>query len=117
MIPLVRCSGKDGRGRSKTAPPFYVCQGLKKAMAMATATAPTEQLISPRAKAIAQGLIRTDRAETHGVYDRGMLRLECLSGGFYWIALNGSRLLRGARLPTAEELQPKFIEAMARAGW
>jgi hypothetical protein len=77
-------------------------------MAMATATAPTEQLISSRAKAIAQGLIRTDRAG---------LRLECLTGGFYWIALNGSRVLRGARLPTAEELQPKFIEAMARAGW
>ena len=86
-------------------------------MTMAMATAPTEQLISPRAKAIAQGLIRTDRAGARGVYDRGTLRLECLSGGFYWIALNGSRLLRGTRLPTADELQPKFIEAMERAGW
>jgi hypothetical protein len=109
---------KTGGADLKTVPPFYVRNWLtKKAMTMATATAPTEQLISPRAKAIAQGLIRTDRAGTHGVYDQGMLRLECLSGGFYWIALNGSGLLRGARLPTAEELQPKFIEAMARTGW
>jgi hypothetical protein len=78
---------------------------------------PLEPPLSPRAKAIAEGLIRTDRAAKHGVFDRGMLRIECLGGGFYWIALNGSRLLRGARLPTADELQPKFIEAMERAGW
>jgi hypothetical protein len=96
-----------------------VRQGLKKkgkTMAMETATAPTEQLISSRAKAIAQGLIRTDRAGMQGVCDRGLLRLQCLSGGFYWIALNGKRVLRGARLPTADELQPKFTDAMERAG-
>ena len=46
-----------------------------------------------------------------------MLRLECLSGGFYWIALNGSGLFRGERLPAADELQPKFTDAMERAGW
>jgi hypothetical protein len=83
---------------------------------MAMATTATEPVISPRGKAIAQGLIRTDRAGTRGIYDRGMLRLQCVSGGFYWIALNGSRLLRGPRLPTAEELQPKFCDAMERLG-
>jgi len=40
-------------------------------------TAP-DLAISPRAKAIAEGLIRTDRAGKHGVYDQGMLRLKCL---------------------------------------
>jgi hypothetical protein len=72
--------------------------------------------ISPRLKAIAEGLIRTGRAGKRREYDRGMLRLECLTGGFYWISLDGSRVVRGARLPTADELQPKFIEAMERAG-
>jgi hypothetical protein len=72
--------------------------------------------ISPRARAIAEGLIRTDRAGKHGVIDQGMLKLECTKGGFYWIALNGSGLFRGATLPMAAELQPKFIDAMERAG-
>ena len=35
---------------------------------------------------------------------------------YYWIALDGSRLLRGRWLSEAEELQPKFIDAMERAG-
>ena len=72
--------------------------------------------ISPRARAIAEGLIRTGRAGKHGVYDHGMLRLECLAGGFYWISLDGSRVLRGAKLFDAEELQPKFADAIERAG-
>jgi hypothetical protein len=65
----------------------------------------TEPMISPRAKAIAEGLIRTDRAGKHGVYDQGMLRLERRGGGFYWIALNGSRLLRGDRLTGAASIR------------
>jgi hypothetical protein len=76
-----------------------------------------ESALSARAKAIAEGLIRTDRAGKHGKYDQGMLRLERRGGGFYWIALNGSRLLRGAQLPTADELQPRFTEAKEMAGW
>ena len=75
-----------------------------------------ESPISPRAKAIADGLIRTDRAWKHGVYDHGMLRLERRSGGFYWIALNGSRVLRGNALLNADELQPNFTDAMQSAG-
>ena len=61
--------------------------------------------VSPRAKAFAAGLIRTKRADKRGVDDQGMLRQERFDSGFYWIAPNGSRLLRGAWLPTADELQ------------
>ena len=46
-----------------------------------------------------------------------MLRLECHgSDDYYWIALDGMRLLRGRWLSEAEELQPKFIDAMERRG-
>ena len=34
---------------------------------------------------------------------------------YYWISLDESRVLRGAKLFEAEELQPKF-RAMVRAG-
>ena len=82
------------------------------------ATTPTEPVIFGRARAIAEGLFRTRRAGRHGVVDRGMvrLRLKCKKGGYYWISLDGSRVVRGARLPTSEELQPKFIGAMERPG-
>jgi hypothetical protein len=72
--------------------------------------------ISTRAMAIAEGLIRTKRAGRHGVVDRGMLKLECTKGGYYWISLDGSRVLRGSAIFEADELQPKFIDAMERAG-
>jgi hypothetical protein len=76
----------------------------------------TEPPISPRAKAIAEGLIRTERAGRHGVIDQGTLKLECTKGGYYWISLDGSRVLRGKVIFEADELQPKFIDAMERAG-
>jgi hypothetical protein len=79
-----------------------------------TSLAPT---ISPRARAIAEGLIRTKRTGAHGIFDQGMLRLERRGGGgFYWIELDGRRLFRGVQWLTADELQPKFIDAMERAG-
>ena len=77
---------------------------------------PIEFPISSRARAIAEGLIRTDRAGRHGVIDRGMLKLECTKGGYYWISLNGSRLLRGTGPQGASELQATFLDAMERAG-
>ena len=46
----------------------------------------------------------------------GMLRLKWRRGGFYWIELNGRGVRRGKTLLKAEELQPKFIDAMERAG-
>jgi hypothetical protein len=46
-----------------------------------------------------------------------MLKLECMSGGYYWISLDGHRLLRGDSIwEEADELQPKFIDGMERAG-
>jgi hypothetical protein len=73
--------------------------------------------LSEKAKAIAKGLVRTERAARGSKLLQGMLRLECHSGDdYYWIALDGSRLLRGRWVSEAEELQPKFIDAMERAG-
>jgi hypothetical protein len=77
---------------------------------------PIESAIYGRARAIVQGLIRTRRAGHKGVVDRGMLKLECTKGGYYWLSLDGGRLHRGSALIEAEELQPKFINAMERAG-
>ena len=45
-----------------------------------------------------------------------MLKLERVGGGYYWIALNGDRILSGTKLFDADELQPEFIDAMERAG-
>ena len=77
---------------------------------------PDELVISERAAAIARGLVRTERAAKGIGSDQGMLRLECLSGGFYWISLDGSHILRGPTLMEADELQAKFRDAMERAG-
>jgi len=78
-----------------------------------TSISPT---ISLRATSIARGLMRTERAAGIIKLHQRMLRLECHGGGFYWISPDGGRLLRGAALWEAEELQPKFIDAMERAG-
>jgi hypothetical protein len=77
---------------------------------------PTEPAISTRATMIARGLIVTKRAVGPMSENRGMLRLKSRAGGFYWISLDGSRMFSGATLSTAEELQPKFTDAMERAG-
>jgi len=80
-------------------------------------TTPVDPAISPRATSIARGLIRTERAPGIIKSHQGMLRLECHRGDdYYWIALDGSRLLRGKWLSEADELQPKFIDAMERVG-
>ena len=78
--------------------------------------APADPTLSQRAKAIAEGLIRTNRADHHGVVEHAMLRLSSKKGGFYWISLDGDRLLRGPELFGAEELQGKFRDAMERVG-
>ena len=71
--------------------------------------------LSPRAKAIAEGLIRSGRGSDPRLA-HGHLRLRAKLGGFYWIASDGARLLRGDELDAAEELQSSFTEAMAQAG-
>ncbi len=78
-------------------------------------TSPTEPTLSARARAIAEGRIPTHRAESHGVIEHGMLQLRSKKGGFYWISLDGGRLLRSTELFGAEELQGKFRDAMERA--
>jgi hypothetical protein len=80
-------------------------------------TTPIEAMASVRAKAIASGLVRTVRAATGSKLIHGMLRLESHGGDdYYWIALDGSRVLRGKFLSEADELQPELIDAMERAG-
>ena len=65
---------------------------------------------------IARGLLVTKRATGTISVDHGRLRLKCGAGGYYWISLDGSQVLRGMLLSGADELQPKFIDAMERAG-
>jgi len=72
--------------------------------------------VSARAKAIAKGLVHTERAAPGAKIIHGMLRLECFDTGYYCISLDGRRLLRGSSVGEADELQPKFIDAMERAG-
>ena len=75
---------------------------------MTTTSADT---ISDRAKAVAKGLVRTERATSSSKLIHGMLRIESHIGDdYYWIALDGSRLLRG------KLLSETFIDSMARAG-
>ena len=77
---------------------------------------PDEHGASARARAVANGLVRTKRAARRVIADRGTLRLACRKGGYYWVSLDGNRLRRGKELFDAEELQPTFIDAMERAG-
>jgi hypothetical protein len=80
-------------------------------------TGPKQEEISARAQAIARGLFRTVRAAHGSKLIHGMLRLQCHgSDNHYWIALDGSRVLRGRWISEAEELQPTFVDAMERAG-
>jgi hypothetical protein len=77
---------------------------------------PIDPIISTRARAIARGLIHTHRAfDDRIVHGHLQLRAADHNGGFYWIAADGSRLLRGHELGDAEELQPSFVEAMIQA--
>jgi len=77
---------------------------------------PTEATMSLRATAIARGVLRTERAVGIIHVEEETLRLACRGGGFYWIMLADARVYRGKTFIKADELQPKFIDAMARAG-
>jgi hypothetical protein len=72
-----------------------------------------------RAHHIARGLMRTRRA-IRGVMphsDAEFVQLPTITaGGFYWIAVDGSRVLRGHSFIDAAELQPGFADRMERAG-
>jgi hypothetical protein len=74
---------------------------------------------SPRARAIAEGLVRTGRAydpRTVGTYIRLRARVRRAGWRFYWVAIDGGELLRGDARDMAEELQQTFVDAMAKAG-
>ena len=45
----------------------------------------------------------------------GMLRIRCRSGGNYWIEIDSGRTYCSKTFLNAEELRPKFIDAMERA--
>jgi hypothetical protein len=71
--------------------------------------------VSARARLIIEGLIRTRRgSDPHiaGAY----VRLRSKIDGFYWVRVDGSRLLRGDSIDDAEQLQKSFTETMVRAG-
>jgi len=68
-----------------------------------------------RAYAISKALVRSGRA-AYPMRTEGYTVLEARSGGFYWVADDGFRILRGGSFADAEDLQPNFVEAMARAG-
>jgi hypothetical protein len=79
----------------------------------------TDQIKHPvpnaRARAIAQGLIGTGRASAMRSVG-GFIRVRAVTGPDYWVSHSGDALLRGEALETAEEMQPGFLNAMARAG-
>jgi hypothetical protein len=77
---------------------------------------PIHSVACERARAITRGLIKTERSAGNPQLDSGMLRLECLRGGYYWISLDGRHVLRGKSHSEAADLDPKFIEVMERAG-
>ncbi len=68
-----------------------------------------------RALRIAEGLRRTGRAFAQTTAS-GFICLRSSTSGFYWVAYDGARMLRGDDIKTAESLQSGFISAMHRAG-
>ena len=78
-----------------------------------------ESLAGPtvRAKRIARGLMRTGRAiHVMATTKDGFICLRSAIGGFYWVANDGKRVLRGENFKEAEGLQGGFISAMERVG-
>jgi len=78
--------------------------------------APADTDVSERTKAIARGLVNTERAAVGSRLIHGMLQLTCRDGGYYWISLDGGRVLKGRGPLDSVELQPRFAAAMERAG-
>lgn len=76
--------------------------------------------LSPRAQAIARGLLISGRILPPGrgraSIDRGMLRLDGDGArNIYWLACDGSSLSRG-EVGDIDELQPGFVDMLARIG-
>jgi len=73
----------------------------------------TERLPNRRAMVISKSLVTTGRA-ANPKRMAGYIYLEARAGGFYWVTEDGFHILRGDSLADAEDLQPTFVEAMAR---
>jgi len=79
---------------------------------MSTITKPS---ITPRAKAIAEGLVRSGRATKFQV-SGGFVRADGIGTAIYWVTSDGTRVLRGDVPHSADELQTGFVEKMFVAG-
>jgi hypothetical protein len=75
---------------------------------------PNNEFPSSRARAIANGLMRTGRASELIERD-GFIHLRAKDGGRYRIPYDGSRVLRD-HATTTGVLQQGFADKMARAG-
>ena len=75
----------------------------------------TEVEVSDRARAIVDGLMRTGRGSERRV-SGAYIRLRARLGEFYWIHVDGNKLLRGRDVVGAKPLQQGFTESMVRAG-
>jgi hypothetical protein len=64
---------------------------------------------------VAEGLMRTGRALSHSA-GSGFICLRAAAGGFYWVAYDGSQILRGDDIKATTSLQGGFVAAMERTG-
>jgi hypothetical protein len=71
--------------------------------------------MSNQARAIIADLVRTERGSEPEIASTHVWLL-ARAGRFYWVRLDGGRLLRGNNIDDAEQLQESFTETMARAG-
>jgi hypothetical protein len=79
----------------------------------------TSPAIADRAVAIVRGLRATGRAVVRRgslELDGNYIRVDRVAAGYFWIAVDGTRLLRGTDFDAMDELQPGFAAEMARAG-
>src|SRR5216683_866400 len=102
VFHLILARGEVGRGHTASV-------ALGNVESFRKETMPAPLLLSPRAKQIAEGLVRTGRASDARLF-RTWLQLRGTAGNFYWIALDGSALLRGATFDGADELQQSFAD-------
>jgi hypothetical protein len=101
--------GRAGGEACAGAPASYAGGSRRRGETVSRSTKP-----SPRAEAIAAGLVRTGRAANYWA-TAGFIRADG-GGPTYWISDDGTRILRGDLVDGADELQRGFLEAMALAG-
>jgi hypothetical protein len=79
-----------------------------------------EHRLSDRALCIVGGLIKTGRVAVMPpgsmTFWRGYARLDRASGGFFWLACDGTAIRRGRDVTESEALSDTFRHAMERIG-